>query len=261
MRAWILSDLHIEQSRWDLPDPAPDYDVLIAAGDIHDPLSEGVRWLAERAEGRPVIYVPGNHEWYAYRQRFTVHDEARRGQDLAAALGIHLLQDADVVVDGVRFLGSTLWTDYELFGNPLAAIREAHRWMNDYRIIFPSEIGKPLSTQEALAWHKQSRFWLSEALRVPFDGTTVVVTHHLPHPNSIHPRFEHDPLTPAFCSDLSELVENSGAALWVHGHTHSSCDYIAGSTRVVCNPKGYGPQTAGGPIENPEFDPYMVVEF
>lgn len=261
MRAWILSDLHIEQSRWDVPDPAPDCDVLIAAGDVHDPLSEGVRWLAERADGRPVIYVPGNHEWYAYRERFTVCDEARRGQDLADALGIHLLQDAQAVVDGVRFLGCTLWTDYQLFGNPLAAIREAHRWMNDHRVIFPTEIGKPLSTDEALAWHQQSLSWLSDALREPFDGTTVVVTHHLPHPKSVHPRYARDTLTAAFCSDLSELVENSGAALWVHGHTHSSCDYVAGTTRVVCNPKGYGPQTSGGQSENPEFDPRLVIEF
>jgi len=66
MRVWILSDLHIEQCRWDLPDPAPNFDLLIAAGDIHDALSDGVRWLAERANGRPVIYVPGNHEWYAH---------------------------------------------------------------------------------------------------------------------------------------------------------------------------------------------------
>jgi len=260
MRIWILSDLHIEQSKWDIPSPAPDYDVLIAAGDIHTPLSAGVHWLAERSEGRPVIYVPGNHEWYAYQQRFTITDEAKRGQTLADDLGIYLLQDAEVVVDGVRFLGSSLWTDYEIFGNAVSAMRHAQNWMNDYRIIFPSEIGKPLKPQEALSWHKRSLVWLSEALRVPFDGTTVVVTHHLPHPKSIHPRFANDPLTPAFCSDLSELVENSGAALWVHGHTHESCDYIAGQTRVVCNPKGYGPMKAGGKFENPNFDAGLVVE-
>ena len=82
MRIWILSDLHIEQSKWDFPVPAPDYDVLIAAGDIHTPLSEGVRWLAERADGRPVIYVPGNHEYYAHQQRFTITDEASAGRRL-----------------------------------------------------------------------------------------------------------------------------------------------------------------------------------
>jgi predicted phosphodiesterase len=259
MRIWILSDLHIEQSKWDIPNPAPDYDVLIAAGDIHTPLSEGVRWLAERADGRRVIYVPGNHEYYAYQQRFTITDEAKRGQALADELGIHLLQDAETIVNGVRFLGSGLWTDYGIYGNPVAAMRHAQNWMNDHRVIFPNEIGKPLTPEEALAWHKVSRVWLSETLRVPFDGTTVVVTHHLPHPDSIHPRYAGDPLTPAFCSDLSELVESSGAALWVHGHTHASCDYIAGQTRVVCNPKGYGPVSAGGRSENPDFDPRFVV--
>ena len=260
MHIWIFSDLHIEQSRWDIPDPAPDYDVLIAAGDIHDPLSAGVRWLAERAGGRPVIYVPGNHEWYAHRQPFTVSDEAKRGRALADSLGIHLLQDREIVIEGVRFLGSTLWTDYAIYGNPAAAMRHAQNGMNDHRVIFPSEVGKPLTPEEALSWHKQSLFWLGEALRVPFDGRTVVVTHHLPHPKSIHPRFARDPLNPAFCSDLSGLVENSGAALWVHGHTHESCDYRAGETRVVCNPKGYGPVQAGGRFENAAFDAGFVVE-
>ena len=260
MRIWIFSGLHIEQSRWDIPDPAPEYDVLIAAGDIHDPLSAGVRWLAERAGGRPVIYVPGNHEWYAHRQPFTVSDEAKRGQALADRLGIHLLQDREIVIEGVRFLGSTLWTDYAIYGNPVAAMRHAQNEMNDHRVIFPTVAGKPLTPEDALSWHKQSLFWLGEALRVPCDSRTVVVTHHLPHPKSIHPRFARDPLNPAFCSDLSGLVESSGAVLWVHGHTHESCDYRAGETRVVCNPKGYGPVQAGGRYENAAFDARFVVE-
>lgn len=259
MRIWILSDLHIEQSKWDFPDPAPEYDVVVAAGDIHTPLSEGVRWLAERADGRPVIYVPGNHEWYAYKQRFTIVDEAQRAQELAEKLGVILLNNAEAIVDGVRFLGSSLWTDYEIYGNPDAAMRHAQAGLNDHRVIFPNEIGTALTPKEARSWHKLSRVWLNEAMGVPFESTTVVVTHHLPHPNSIHPQFANDPLTPAFCSDLSEMVERSGAALWVHGHTHASCDYISGQTRVVCNPKGYGPLSKGGRFENENFDPQMVV--
>lgn len=260
MRAWILSDLHIEQCRWDMPDPAPEFDVLIAAGDIHNPLSEGVRWLAERAQGRPVIYVPGNHEWYAHRQPFTVREEATRATMLAQELGIHLLQDSEVILGGIRFLGSTLWTDYQIFGGGSLSMRHAKTWMNDHRVIFPTEIGKPLDPSEALEWHMKSRAWLDASLSTAFDGVTVVVTHHLPHPRSIHPRFATDPLTPAFCSDLSEMVEGSGAALWVHGHTHTGCDYVAGLTRVVCNPKGYGPQSSRGRIENQRFDDRLVVE-
>ena len=260
MRLWILSDLHIEQSLWDLPDPAPEYDVLIAAGDIHDPLSGGVRWLAERAGERPVIYVPGNHEWYAHPRRFTVTDEAQRGQDIADARGVHLLQETETVIEGVRFLGTTLWTDYAVFGHPAAGMHYARNWMNDHRIIFPDDEVMPLSPELALTWHESSLAWLKAKLRQPYTGKTVVVTHHLPHPDSIHPRFADDPLTPAFCSDLSELVESCGAVLWAHGHTHESCDYVAGATRVVCNPKGYGPVRQGGRFENANFDPWLVVE-
>ena len=87
MRLWILSDLHIEQSVWELPSSPPDFDVLIAAGDIHDPASDGVRWLAERVD-KPIVYVMGNHEWYAHRHRFTVAEEVIRARDLAEQLGV-----------------------------------------------------------------------------------------------------------------------------------------------------------------------------
>ena len=100
----------------------------------------------------------------------------------------------------------------------------------------------------------------SGPLRVPFDGKTAVVTHHLPHPRSVYQRFADDPVTPAFCSDLSNLVKDSGAALWVHGPTHTSCDYMTGHTRVVCNPKGYGPQARSGVIENYAFKPELVIK-
>lgn len=260
MRLWILSDLHVEQSLWDLPKPAPDYDVLIAAGDIHDPLSDGVRWLAERAAGKPVVYVPGNHEFYAHRQRFTMRDELERSQRLADQLGVHLLQQRAVVINGIRFLGTTLWTDYNLYGNPDIAMRYAKRAMNDHRLIFPDIVGQAFTPEDALHCHQRELFWLGEALRERFDGKTVVVTHHMPHPNSVHSRYVGDPLTPAFGSDMSTLVEGSGVPLWVHGHTHSSCDYVAGQTRVVCNPKGYGPVSINGQIENAEFDARFVVE-
>ena len=87
MKLWILSDLHMEGCVWDLPSPPPDYDVLIAAGDIHDPASEGVVWLAERSQGKPVIYVPGNHEWYAHNIPFTVKEETEDAKRLASELG------------------------------------------------------------------------------------------------------------------------------------------------------------------------------
>lgn len=260
MRLWILSDLHIEQSDWDLPDPPPNFDVLIAAGDIHDPASAGVKWLADRAN-KPIVYVPGNHEWYAHRSWFNVSDETASARELAVQAGIHLLMDEDVVIDGVRFLGSSLWTDYDLYGTPAASMAMAASSMNDHRFIYPEPEGGPLHPRQAREWNRASTAWLAEQLRPgAFDGRTVVVTHHVPHPRSIAPQYAGDSMNPAFCSDLSWLVEGSGAALWVHGHTHSSFDYEAGGTRVVCNPKGYGPLRPGGRAENGDFDPLKVIE-
>lgn len=261
MRLWILSDLHIEQSDWDVPALPPPFDVLVAAGDIHDPASEGVRWLAARAGGRPVVYVPGNHEWYAPAGEFDVASETERARAAAHDLGVHLLLDDAVIVDGVRFLGATLWTDYAFYRTRGRSMRIAGISMNDHRIIFPESGAPPLTPEQALAWHRRSVAWLTDMLAPGrHDGPTVVVTHHLPHPRSVAPRFAGDPLNPAFVSDLSVLVETGGAALWVHGHAHDSFDYRAGATRIVCNPKGYGPLRHGGRIENAAFDPLLTVE-
>ncbi len=261
MKLWILSDLHIESCVWDTPKPAPDYDVMIAAGDIHDPASMGVEWLAERSNGKPVIYVPGNHEWMAPRRSFTVQAEIMTARRHAAKHGVHFLMDEAVVIDGVRFLGATLWTDWAISGNIGAAMGFAAMAMPDHSEIFVDEFGSLLSPRQTLEWHRASRAWLEAELPKTGDwDNTVVVTHHLPHPRSVALRYKDSPLSPAFASDLSELVENCGAALWVHGHTHDSFDYHAGSTRIVCNPKGYGPKAVGAPIENKAFDPMCVVQ-
>jgi len=261
MRLWILSDLHIEGCVWDVPSPAPDYDVLIAAGDIHDPASAGVEWLADRANGKPVVYVPGNHEWYAHNQPFTVKSETAEAKRIAKERGVHFLMDEAVIIDGVRFLGATLWTDWNLRGNAAAAMGYASMAMNDHIVIYPEEVGRALSPRQSQSWHLASRYWLEEELPKTGDWLkTVVVTHHLPHPRSVSNKFKNSPLNPAFASDLSDLVESCGVPLWIHGHTHDSFDYVAGETRIVCNPKGYGPKAKGAPIENSAFDPKLVVE-
>ena len=109
------------------------------------------------------------------------------------------------------------------------------------------------------AWHMQSRRWLTEKLATPSPMVTVVVTHHSPHPGSIDPKDAGSLLNPAFCSDFSALIEQSGPASWVHGHTLASCDYCVGSMRVVCNPKKCGPSSRGMQIENSAFNPALVV--
>ena len=101
--------------------------------------------------------------------------------------------------------------------------------------------------------HRASRTWLTGVLETPFDGPTVVVTHHAPAWASVAERYRTDRVTAAYASDLSALILATQPALWVHGHIHTPSDYRMGATRVICNPHGYG-------RENPDFDPALVVE-
>lgn len=234
MKLHILSDLHLEFGPLELP--ATEADVLVLAGDI-DLHTRGIEWGASVALGRPVIYVPGNHEYYHSHMSGLALEMRKR----ADARGVHLLDSDEVVVGDVRFLGTTLWTDFALYGpsaSTIQAMRTADIYMADFGLIRYG--GKRLFTaRDAARIHHAAVRWLRQRLAVAHNGPTVVVTHHCPHPRSIPTRFEGDILTPAFCSDLSSLIEEFQPDLWVHGHTHDSFDYRVGGTRVVCNPRGY----------------------
>jgi len=245
MKLHILNDLHIEFE--DFAPPATDADVIILAGDIGVGMG-GLRWAEKRFPDRPVIYVPGNHEFYH-------HDIALIDELKAQAPdNVRVLNDEQVIIDGVRFLGSILWTDFALFGeaDKFFAIQAARQRMTDFSII--QNQGKPFTPEDAIRLHTASRDWLAAMLAEPFDGKTVVVTHHAPSSQSVHPRYARDLLTPAFASNLEDLMEGDRAGLWVHGHMHESFDYEVYGTRVVCNPRGYAPEAL-----NPDFRPDWVL--
>jgi predicted phosphodiesterase len=245
MKLHILNDLHIEFE--DFAPPVTDAEVVVLAGDIGVGMG-GLRWAQARFPDRPVIYVPGNHEFYH-------HDTALSDELKAKALGhIHVLADDQVIIDGVRFLGSILWTDFALFGEAerFFAMQAARQRMTDFSII--RNHGGRFTPEDAIRLHMASRDWLAARLAGPFDGKTVVVTHHAPSSRSVHPRYVRDPLTSAFASNLENLMDGDRAALWIHGHMHESFDYEINGTRVVCNPRGYAPEAL-----NPDFRPDLVV--
>jgi len=252
VRIWTISDLHLEISELDAPLSVPDADVCVIAGDLTQPLAGGVRWIAANILPRmPCVYVPGNHEFYGS----SISEGLAEGlAEASRHEGLHLLADGEAVIDGVRFLGCTLWTDFRLFGNQPLAMMAANLQMRDFRYIATGrDPTARLCPEDVCEMHSRSRRFLETALAEPFDGPTVVVTHHAPHPGSVAPRYQHDTLTPAYASDLSGLIEAARPALWIHGHVHGSFDYHAGATRVVCNPRGYGRQNGNG------FDPAKVI--
>lgn len=246
MRIHVLSDLHLEFAPF--APPPVDADVVVVAGDAATGL-HGLEWIAATFAGRPVVYVAGNHEYY--RQALPHLTDKLRAR--AADLGIHFLEDAEATLGGVRFLGCTLWTDFRLHGpGPLAMVR-AQQGMNDFRHIRVSPKFRRFTPADAVAIHARSLAWLRAALASRGDAPCVVVTHHAPSVQGVKPGFANDPLSPAYASHLDELVADSGAALWIHGHTHVHADYRCGDVRVVSNARGY-------PAEDTGFDPSFVVD-
>ncbi len=252
MKLHILSDLHLSVAAFE--PPATDADVVILAGDLARP-DEVMPW-ANRFS-RPVLFVPGNHEFYGGSLASTVH----KLRQACTRTDHHVLDRDAVVIDGVRFLGATLWTDFELFPEGEMrerSMREASTFMRDFSRIRIDDDSDALFTPAACRaeFHRQAG-WLKAQLTEPFAGSTVVITHHGPSPRSVPPRFVGSPLNAGFVSDAEHLVDGRCAALWIHGHTHDSFDYRLNGTRVVCNPRGYA---RDGIPENAQFDPALVVE-
>ena len=246
MKLHILSDLHIECADFTIPET--DADVIILAGDIGVGLS-GLEWLKDQAIQKPVIYVPGNHEYY--------HHDINLFNDIQVncASNTYLLNDNVIEIEGVRFLGSVLWTDFDLFGvtDRYFSIQQASKNMADFEVI--KHLDKRFTPDDSISLHNKCRGWLKCMLDDEFHGTTVVITHHAPSMGSVHARFARNLLTPAFASDLEAMMGGDRVSLWIHGHTHNVFDYQVHGTRIVCNPRGYAPyEDTGG------FAPDFLVE-
>lgn len=250
MRIHVLSDLHFEFAKMPRSYVQPDCDVVILSGDI-SPGLPGVIW-AKDFFTVPVIYVPGNHEFYIKAR--THSEQIAKMKELAEGSHVHVLNNDTVVIDGVRFVGATLWTDFDLYGQNFFHQAVAQRGMNDYVHIWKTEHER-LTAEDTVAFHKESRQYITEQLATPFEGKTVVVTHHAPSYLSVHNKWDMHPLTPGYASRLENLILDFEPDLWTHGHVHDSFDYTIGKTRVVANPRGYE-----GHEINPLYDNQLVVE-
>lgn len=277
MKLLILSDLHLEFGNFAMPEV--EFDAVVLAGDIAVPAVKAVHW-ARRASNfgsaRPVIYVPGNHEFYAD----VLSSGLANLQAASQGTNVHALDCDEVMLEGVRFLGCTLWTDFAVhistedgFRSDVArSVAESRPVLTDYQAISvrkdpePDRVRKSgrsskrlLTPEDTLTVHKAHRAWLAAKLDESFDGLTVVVTHHAPHRNSLAPMYATDWVSGAYVSELPEAFFEV-PSLWVHGHTHSSFDYKVGGCRVVCNPRGYMLGMKKRVPENDDFNPAFVVD-
>jgi predicted phosphodiesterase len=250
MRFALYSDLHLEIKAWE--PPALDVDVVILAGDIGSH-TRGLTWAAATFP-QPVLYVAGNHEFYDASFGLLAELQKPAWEDA----GVTFLERRAVEENGVRFLGCTLWSGFDLHGtgqHQALAMTAARRNINDYWVI-RGHGGKRLEPRETLSIHRKSIAWLDAELSRPFDGKTVVVTHFAPHRECVAQQHEGSDVSPYFVTDLSWLMEKHRIDVWCHGHTHTNNDFLAeGGCRVLSNQRGYPGERTGD-----QFSEKLVVE-
>ena len=268
MKIAYFSDLHVEFGPHDNGLTEADY--VIFAGDIGPGLS-GLSWIKHNVSSKKdelllkayPFFVPGNHEYYGGRALIG-HDLDMRAY--AEKNGVNYLNCNVWQDDQVRIVGATLWTDFMLDFDPTNAMLNAFLGMADYRQIFYTIGGGyskiQLQPEHTRQDHASALAFITQTLYTPFEGKTIVVTHHGCSKQSIHPKYAGHFLNPAFVSDLEPLIRDTQPDLWIHGHVHNSMDYYIGKTRVVCNPKGYPEKGLDGKIyyENSQFNPNAIVE-
>ena len=207
MKIQLLSDLHLEHSHRHPPLdlPATEAHVVVLAGDI-DNGTQAIDWAEKTFPGKTVLYVPGNHEYYDAELQTAARALRARAR---LSRNVQLLDNDELILDGVRFLGSTLWTDFALLGSQSIgrASSESIKYAIDFRKI---RMGDGfLTPQQTVELHREAITFLQARLENHFDGRTVVITHHAPHPNSVHPRWAGNFVNAAFVSDLTRLMGKS----------------------------------------------------
>ena len=251
MKIQIASDLHLEMRRGRLPAPgefraAPDRDILVLAGDI-DTHTCAWDFVRQQLELSPVVYVPGNHEYYSWQTREHINEAwQRKAQQIP---DLHYLLGESVTIGGVRFWGAPWYSD--LFGRRdrgcLQLISES---ISDFDRKF-DDFGR-----WTVARHLDEHARQTKLLREQAGEVDVIVTHWPPTLDAVAPRFEGDALNGYFVNDKDYLVEEIGAQLWISGHVHDPYACVIGATRCIGNPTGY-PYDA---TENRLFRPDLVIE-
>lgn len=253
MKIAIASDLHLEFGDLDF-DNTEAADVLILSGDIlvvddlreHDATniigegSRSQRWHAfmQRCSERfpHVIYVMGNHEHY-HGNFSSSKQKLEKFFDYLP--NVHVLERDVLHIGDVTFVGGTLWTDMN--NGDALTMYHMTTMMNDFRVIWYEGKGRKFKPQDAFEEHIKTRQYISHVVQGWPDEKFVVCGHHAPSHLSCHPRYGNDQImNGGYYSDLNEFIlDRPQIKLWTHGHTHHPFDYMIGSTRIVCNPRGY----------------------
>jgi len=263
MKFLLLSDIHLEfQNMSHKKGEVPECDVVLLAGDI-GPGGSGYHWAernfsAKRANYRQVLYVAGNHEFYT--NKYGLLD---LNDHLLAKTSNHVwfLQNSvrEFPDEKIAVLGCTLWTGFDLNGNEPLDILRASDVMNDYKWCSYTR-GDKLRPEHVKDENTKSYEWLNETIGFYQENgwKTVVMTHHAPSQLSCSPEFRGGADNVYYANRVDADYNFNLPNVWVHGHMHSSSDYMLGDCRVLTNPRGYA--KANGEAQNPDFDMNFIFE-
>lgn len=242
MKVQILSDLHLEFGSTSLS--FENADLIILAGDTHLGI-KGIEWCKKYIPNKKVIYLLGNHEYYKGSYPKTLFKIRE------AALNSHItvLENDFVDIEGIRFHGSTLWTDFSIFGDPMKYGAICQSQMNDYKYIKRDPSYSKMRTVDIYRIHNKSFAWLEQSLKDSVGLKNIVITHHAPSIKSVPKEFISNPVTAAYASNLEDFILEHQPMYWIHGHIHTPCQYKIGNTEVICNPHGYTDEKGNGFIK------------
>lgn len=232
MKIQIISDLHQEFGFTDLS--FDNAEVVVLAGDVNLGI-KGIEWIKAKITHIPVIYVLGNHEYYKGSYPKTLNKIKEAAQDS----NVYVLENDFVDIGDVRFHGTTLWTDFSIFGDPRYYGFTCQMGMNDYKQIKRDPSYSKIRSIDIYKIHQFSKIWLQESLESSKGLKNIVVTHHAPSIQSVPENFKKDPLTSAYTSNLEDFIIEHKPLYWIHGHIHTPSRYRIGDTEVICNPHGY----------------------
>ena len=232
MKVQIISDLHQEFGKSELN--FSNADLLILAGDTNLG-TKGIDWIKTKIKNIPVIYILGNHEYYKGSYPKTLNKIKEASKDT----NIFVLENDRFEINGIRFHGATLWTDFSLFGNPVKYGILCQDKMNDYKLIRRDPSYSKMRTIDTFKLHQFSKTWLEESLEESKSFRNIVITHHAPSQKSIPEEFKNDYLSSAYASNLEDIIHKYQPEYWIHGHIHTPIKYEIGETKIICNPHGY----------------------
>jgi predicted phosphodiesterase len=256
MKLHIISDLHLDS--WPLEAPQDiDADVSIVLGDTHEGIN-GLEFIETLCKGRPIlspssvrptIVLLGNHEFYGS----SLAKVRAQWREIAAKNSDIIFLDNEVWIHkGVRFIGATLWTDF--FNQSPLKMMQGQGVVKDYMYIENDQGDDHINADFILSEHLKSKQFIQDELSKPFEGKTVVLTHHAPTHSSVAEHFQGNEHNYMFCSDLDAIFHYQDFVLWAHGHMHNSAFYKLADKWVLNNPRG----TPSYP--NDQFDVRFVID-